>query len=422
MGCAGSSQRDASDSFKESVKLTHGSGAQELSLEGKESGNDPRDAAAFDQWSKAEWTEEHDYLVEEQEDAKLEKKLASQYPDRVGATLDEASGRAGNVEGWVKIYEGLPAVEDGFVLTAPWTRKQAVDLFRYLRRSDAAVIPRKCVYEVLIAACQLLEARHEETGSLQHIPSPPDKDHVLYVCGDTHGQLQDVLCILDTHDLPSATNAYLFNGDIADRGDHATEIFLVLLSFMLADPTCLYVNRGNHEVRDLNERLFQCGGGFAWELRTKYPHDEALIDLFQHFFMLMPIASKARGPGAISARSPARDPSPCLRTISRRWAIARSSSTVASRATPTSHSTTSRPSTAAASLPPSWRRGTTRYSLTRSGARRAPSMHRSAARAPRRRSNADVACPLAHRAQVGPARRRWHRSFEVTRRFLHPIR
>ena len=303
MGCAGSSQRDVSDSIKEPVKLTRGSGAQELSLEGKESGNDPRDAAAFDQWSKAEWTEEHDYLVEEQEDAKLEKKLASQYPDRVGATLDEASGRAGNVEGWVKIHEGLPAVEDGFVLTAPWTRKQAVDLFRYLRRPDAAVIPRKCVYEVLIAACQLLEAKYKETGSLQHIPSPPDKDHTLYVCGDTHGQLQDVLCILDTHDLPSATNAYLFNGDIADRGDHATEIFLLLLSFMLADPTCLYVNRGNHEVRDLNERLFQCGGGFAWELRTKYPHDEALIDLFQHFFMLMPIASKARGLAANSARS-----------------------------------------------------------------------------------------------------------------------
>jgi hypothetical protein len=49
---------------------------------------------------------------------------------------------------------------------------------------------------------------------------------------------------------------------------------------------------GNHEQRDLNERPFQNGGGFAWEIRQKYPRDERLIDLFQQFFMLMPIASK----------------------------------------------------------------------------------------------------------------------------------
>ena len=51
------------------------------------------------------------------------------------------------------------------------------------------------------------------------------------------------------------------------------------------------MNRGNHEQRDLNERPFANGGGFAWEVRRKYPHDENLIELFQRFFMLLPIAS-----------------------------------------------------------------------------------------------------------------------------------
>ena len=32
------------------------------------------------------------------------------------------------------------------------------------------------------------------------------------------------------------------------------------------------MNRGNHEQRDLNERPFANGGGFAWEVRRKYPH------------------------------------------------------------------------------------------------------------------------------------------------------
>ena len=59
---------------------------------------------------------------------------------------------------------------------------------------------------------------------------------------------------------------YLFNGDVADRGRHAVEIFRLLLLYQLADPQCMYINRGNHEQRDLNERPFQNGGGFAWEV------------------------------------------------------------------------------------------------------------------------------------------------------------
>ena len=59
----------------------------------------------------------------------------------------------------------------------------------------------------------------------------------------------------------------------------------------LAEPTSIYINRGNHEQRDLNERPFQNGGGFAWELREKYPHDEHLIEFFQRAFVLFPIAA-----------------------------------------------------------------------------------------------------------------------------------
>ena len=58
------------------------------------------------------------------------------------------------------------------------------------------------------------------------------------------------------HGQPSASNAYLFNGDIADRGRNALEILLLLLCYQLADPRCVHINRGNHEQRDLNERPF----------------------------------------------------------------------------------------------------------------------------------------------------------------------
>ena len=32
-------------------------------------------------------------------------------------------------------------------------------------------------------------------------------------------------------------------------------------------------------------------GGFCWELRSKYPHDENLVELFQRLFNAIPIAA-----------------------------------------------------------------------------------------------------------------------------------
>ena len=45
-----------------------------------------------------------------------------------------------------------------------------------------------------------------------------------------------MLWIFAQYGLPSATNAYLFNGDVADRGDHACEIFALIFGYMLVEP------------------------------------------------------------------------------------------------------------------------------------------------------------------------------------------
>ena len=49
--------------------------------------------------------------------------------------------------------------------------------------------------------------------------------------------------------LPSRTNVYLFNGDVADRGSHAVEIFVLLFCFMLKEPGSVFLSRGNHDGR-----------------------------------------------------------------------------------------------------------------------------------------------------------------------------
>ena len=60
---------------------------------------------------------------------------------------------------------------------------------------------------------------------------------------------------------------WIFNGDLVDRGDHACEIVLLIFALKLKHPKHVFVNRGNHEARDINERPASMGGGFLEEVR-----------------------------------------------------------------------------------------------------------------------------------------------------------
>lgn len=103
------------------------------------------------------------------------------------------------------------------------------------------------------------------------------------VVGDLHGQLADLLYILRRNGLPSERNAYLFNGDFVDRGQHSCECALIIFALKLLYPNHVHVNRGNHETRDANRR-----GGFKKECLRKY--NERVFDLFSDVFAALPLA------------------------------------------------------------------------------------------------------------------------------------
>ena len=86
----------------------------------------------------------------------------------------------------------------------------------------------------------------------------------ITVCGDTHGQYFDLNNIFKLNGKPSAENPYLFNGDFVDRGSWGLEVFITLLGWKLHDPKCMYLTRGNHETRSMNELY-----GFEGEVRHK---------------------------------------------------------------------------------------------------------------------------------------------------------
>eukprot|EP01071_Lankesteria_metandrocarpae_P008624 Lankesteria_metandrocarpae@DN5006_c0_g1_i3.p1 len=165
-------------------------------------------------------------------------------------------------------------------LKFPVQRSFCLDLIDYFRENPNHPLPADYAMDLLLAAEKLI---NETTpGGVFYLDFPKRADSRIIVVGDTHGQLNDVLWIFYKFGPPSPINIYLFNGDIADRGVHAVEIFMLLFAFKLAHPESIVINRGNHESVDLNEVY-----GFATEVRSKY--NGKIFCKFQDIFHLLPL-------------------------------------------------------------------------------------------------------------------------------------
>jgi len=111
----------------------------------------------------------------------------------------------------------------------------------------------------------------------------------LVVVGDTHGQLNDVLWIFVSQGVPTEKTYFLFNGDIADRGGNAIEIFIIVFMFFFLHPDAMLIHRGNHEDVFMNQMPKDGGGGFYDECMAKYDH--GVYDKFHEIFKRLPLGS-----------------------------------------------------------------------------------------------------------------------------------
>ncbi|CAF5086327.1 unnamed protein product, partial [Rotaria sp. Silwood1] len=134
--------------------------------------------------------------------------------------------------------------------------------------------------------CHIL---HEARAILKTLPNNNRIDlsilHHIYIIGDLHGQLADLLHIFNANGLPAIDNPYIFNGDFVDRGRNSVEVILLLMVALILYPSSVFLNRGNHE-----DIMVAAQYGFQDEVNRKYRTCKIpLLDLFKDIFSWLPL-------------------------------------------------------------------------------------------------------------------------------------
>nr|CAD2170645.1 unnamed protein product [Meloidogyne enterolobii] len=108
------------------------------------------------------------------------------------------------------------------------------------------------------------------------------------ICGDLHGQFNDLMRIMDSEGFPHC-RSYLFLGDYVDRGAQSVELILFMLACKVRYPKNFYMLRGNHETSSINKSY-----GFYKNVLDLYRSDQ-LYDAFNKVFDCMPLAALISG-------------------------------------------------------------------------------------------------------------------------------
>ncbi|XP_057550750.1 serine/threonine-protein phosphatase PP1 isozyme 9 isoform X2 [Amaranthus tricolor] len=105
----------------------------------------------------------------------------------------------------------------------------------------------------------------------------------IRICGDIHGQYQDLLRLFEYGGYPPAAN-YLFLGDYVDRGKQSLETICLLLAYKIRYPNKVFLLRGNHEDAKIN-RIY----GFYDECKRRF--NVRMWKIFTDCFNCLPVAA-----------------------------------------------------------------------------------------------------------------------------------
>ena len=117
------------------------------------------------------------------------------------------------------------------------------------------------------------------------------------VFGDIHGQLRDLLLLFREYGFPNNQGGdvdavkYVFDGDFVDRGAHQLEVVVLLFALKVAYPGCVFLLRGNHEMRDQNMAMGKSGFFAACRDMFKLEYADKLFLFIHSVFDWLPLAA-----------------------------------------------------------------------------------------------------------------------------------
>ena len=176
-------------------------------------------------------------------------------------------------------YKG-PVFPDDGNLTKEWVLG-LLDYMKDLEQKksiEEKYLDRINLLKMLIKAKKIFGEYQE---ALIDVEIPEGKN--ITVVGDIHGQYYDLLHIFEINGFPSEDNIYIFNGDYIDRGLFGVECIIALISLKILYPNYMFMNRGNHEDKSINNRY-----GFKFEVLNKFD-DIRILDCFNEFYKFLPL-------------------------------------------------------------------------------------------------------------------------------------
>ncbi|OWM89222.1 serine/threonine-protein phosphatase PP1 isozyme 2-like [Punica granatum] len=130
------------------------------------------------------------------------------------------------------------------------------------------------------------EVRHLCLTSKEIFLSQPkllELETPINICGDIHGQYNDLLRVFGVVGFPSTAN-YLFLGNYVDYGEQSLETMCLLLAYKIKYPENFFLLRGNHECASIN-RIY----GFYDECKRRF--NVRLWKVFTDCFNCLPFAA-----------------------------------------------------------------------------------------------------------------------------------